>query len=390
MRILLLSIIFLLILKNSHAQETYQLYRTKGKLPALSYSNGTDRLGSAKMNFIDTNVLIKVIDSVDNFYIIKLAKYHTAFLEKQFAIIDTITKTEQTYLSNSWTAKAVADSFDIIKIQLTEKLPYKIWMETNPNKIKLQLYGVKSNINWINQLSNTKMIKSISYQQSEDDVITATIDLYGNYHWGFSTNYLHNNSLEIKIKHAPKKASIKNLVIAIDAGHGGTNEGTKGIKHQILEKDYTLLFAKALAEILTKKGAKVIMTRTTDTTFNNKDRILFLQNQQPDLLISLHLNAATNTAINGVSTYYKHIGFKPLSTNILQKMLELPLNEFGNIGSFNFSLNAITDFPNCLVEIAFISNEEDEAKVLDPKFHQQVAQKIYLGIKDFLKGINED
>ena len=66
-------------------------------------------------------------------------------------------------------------------------------------------------------------------------------------------------------------------------------------------------------------------------------------------------------------------------------MLDLNLKEFGNVGNFNFVPNALTDFPNCLVEIAFLSNEEDEEKIRDKKFHSEVAQKIYLGIKDYLK-----
>ncbi|MCZ2223030.1 MAG: N-acetylmuramoyl-L-alanine amidase, partial [Chitinophagales bacterium] len=365
------------------------LYRTKGKLPAMSFSLGKDRLGSAKMNFIDTNVLIKVIDSIDNSFIISLSKNHTAYLDKSYAELDTISKINSIGITDFWDVRSVADSFDLIKITINEKLPYKIWMETNPNKIILQLFGVQSNTNWINQLTNTKVVKNIYYNQTEDDVITATIELKGKYHWGYSVAYNENNTLEIKVKHPPISNDLSNLVIAIDAGHGGTNEGTIGTKYKILEKNYTLLFAKALEKILIKQGAKVIMTRTNDTTFDNKDRILFLQQQSPNLLISLHLNSASNKEVNGVSTYYKYIGFKPLSVSILKRMLELPLNEFGNIGYFNFILNSITDFPNCLVEIAFMSNEEDEKKILEPKFHQQVANKIYLGIKDFLKDMNE-
>ena len=256
-------------------------------------------------------------------------------------------------------------------------------MEANPNKIMLQLYGVQSNTNWINQYTNTKAIKNMYFNQTEDDVVTVTIDLSTKQHWGFSTAY-HQNTLQIKVKHTPKP-SLENLVIAIDAGHGGTNFGTVGSNSKVLEKDYTLLFAKALETVLLKQGATVIMTRTTDTTFDNKDRILFLQQHNPDLLISLHLNASVKPEIQGVSTYYKQIGFKPLSVSILKRMLDTGLKEFGNIGNFNFTLNAITDFPNCLVEIGFLSNKEDEEKILNPKFHQKVAQSIYWGIKDFLK-----
>lgn len=364
------------------AQENIIHYRTTGKLPMLSYSLGNDRLGGAKMNIIDTNILLKIIDSTKEMYVVKISKNHSAYIEKQYAIPDTITTSKPVYLTHSCTIKPIEDSFDLISFNLEEKLPYKIWMQTNPNIIQLQIYGVQNNTNWINQLSNTKAVKNFYINQTEEDIVTATIELNYKQHWGFSTFYKHN-ALQIKVYHAP--TSFKNLTIAIDAGHGGNNKGTIGTKTKIEEKDYTLIYAKELEKLLIKKGAKVVMTRNVDTNFGNKDRILFLQQQHPNLLISLHFNASTKTEINGVSTYYKHIGFKPLAQSILQKMLELDLNEFGNIGSFNFSLNAITDFPNCLVEIAFLTNELDEAKVLQPKFPLFVAQKIYAGIKEFMK-----
>lgn len=120
---------------------------------------------------------------------------------------------------------------------------------------------------------------------------------------------------------------------------------------------------------------KIIMTRKTDTSFDNKDRILWLQQQNPDFEISLHLNSSSKESVKGVSTYYKHIGFRPLTTTILKRMLELKLDEFGNIGHFNFALNAPTDFPNCLVEIAFLSNPEDEKESLNQFFMPRLLGK---------------
>jgi N-acetylmuramoyl-L-alanine amidase len=341
-------------------------------------------LGGAKMNYIDTNILVKVVDSTATNYIIQLAKNRTAFLEKSYTKIDTALKLKPFYLTNSWSVKGVEDSFDIVSISMDERLPYKIWMETNPNKIMLELYGVQSNTNWITQLQNVKEVKNIYFNQIEDDVIQVTIDLTHQQHWGYTAAY-KNKTLTIKVQHPPTSFSISNMVIAIDAGHGGTNTGASGITTKIREKEYTLLFAKALEKLLIKKGATVIMTRSSDTTIDNKDRVLFLQEQKPRLFISIHLNSSSKKEVQGVSTYYKHVGFRPLSVSILQKMLELDLNEFGNVGNFNFTPNAITDFPNCLVEVAFLSNEEDEKKILDSKFHKKVAEKIYSGIKDFLK-----
>ncbi len=384
MRNIACIILFTCLCIVSAAQEKYRYLRTTGKLPMMAYGLGEDRLGGAKMNYIDTNILVKVVDSTATNYIIQLAKNRTAFLEKSYTKIDTALKLKPFYLTNSWSVKGVEDSFDIVSISMDERLPYKIWMETNPNKIVLELYGVQSNTNWITQLQNVKEVKNIYFNQIEDDVIQVTIDLTHQQHWGYTAAY-KNKTLTIKVQHPPTSFSISNMVIAIDAGHGGTNTGASGITTKIREKEYTLLFAKALEKLLIKKGATVIMTRSSDTTIDNKDRVLFLQEQKPRLFISIHLNSSSKKEVQGVSTYYKHVGFRPLSVSILQKMLELDLNEFGNVGNFNFTPNAITDFPNCLVEVAFLSNEEDEKKILDSKFHKKVAEKIYSGIKDFLK-----
>ena len=106
----------------------------------------------------------------------------------------------------------------------------------------------------------------------------------------------------------------------------------------------------------------------------------------PDLLVSLHLNSSGDQVnVAGTSTYYRYIGFRGLSLDIYKRMLELGLPEWGNTGSFNFMLNSPIEYPNALVEILFLSNPAEEMKILDENFQQQVADKIVLGIKDFLE-----
>ena len=359
--------------------------RSTGKLPALAYGLGEDRLGGAKMGYIDTNVLLKVIDSTKSMYTVQLSKWHTAYLEKSFLKEDSSSPYKKSfYLTGSFIAKG--DSlFDYLSINLEEKLPYKSWMEISPGKIMLDIYGVQSNTNWITQLSSLKEIKNIYYNQVEDDVCRVTIELRHAQHWGYSIAY-KGKALVVRVKRQPKSLDLRKLTVAIDAGHGGNNAGATGVKLNASEKEYTLLFARALEKSLKKMGVKkVIMTRRTDTSFDNKDRILWLQEQNPDLLLALHLNSSSKPEIKGVSTYYKHIGFRPLTSTVLKRMLELKLDEFGNIGHFNFALNSPTDFPNCLVEIAFLSNEADGKRIVKPLFHTQVAGKIQAGIIDWLK-----
>lgn len=382
-----LTLVFLLsvfIVNAQNNSKVFWLGKSTGKLPALMYGLGEDRLGGAKLGYIDTTILLRIVDSTKDLYSVQLSKQHSAYIEKAFVKPDTSAVLKPFYLTTSYLAKG--DSlYDYVNIHIDEHLPYKSWMEVSPSKIMVDLYGVQSNTNWITQLKTLKEVKNLYYNQIEDDVVRITIELQHQQHWGYSIGY-KGKSLVIQIRRQPVLSDIKKMVIAIDAGHGGNNSGASGIKKGAIEKEYTLLFAKALEKNLKKLGVKkVIMTRNNDTSFDIKDRILYLQQQQPDFLISLHFNSSSNTSVQGVSTYYKHIGYRPMTQTILKRMLELKLEEFGNVGNFNFTLNGPTDFPNALLEIAFLSNVDDEKKITDPKFRQDVAKKVTLGIQDWLK-----
>jgi N-acetylmuramoyl-L-alanine amidase len=256
-------------------------------------------------------------------------------------------------------------------------------MEINPSRIKIELYNVQSNTNWITQLTSAKAVKNVWYEQTESDVLQITIELVKQQHYGYSIGY-NGRSLLLKIRRLP--AGIRNMTIAIDAGHGGTNLGASGVTSGVLEKNYTILFAKELEKILKKQKIKVLMVRETDTTIENRDRVLWAQQNNPDIFISFHLNSSGRDSVKGVSTYYKHIGFRSFSQSILKRLMEIKnLDEFGNVGSFNFTPIQPTDYPSCLVEVAFLSNKEDEKMILDPKFRYKVAYQVYLGIKDWIK-----
>jgi N-acetylmuramoyl-L-alanine amidase len=386
------SICMLLIMLQSSAQTGSQNYipaRSAGKIPAILYGLGEDRLGGAKMGYVDTNVLFRVIDSVDNKYRVQLSKYHTAYVEKQYLRFDSLPEEKPFYLTGNIRAEGYEDG-DSILINIDGKLPYRSYMEINPSRIVVDIFGVQSNTNWITQLQSLKEVKNLYYNQIEDDVLRLTIELKHVQHWGYSISYITDKKLAIRIKRRPAKTVINNLKIAIDAGHGGTNVGAAGRRTHASEKALTLKFSKALEKYLKQKGVKnIVLTRNKDTTFENKDRISFLQEEDPDLVISFHLNSSGNPETKGVSTYYKHIGFRPVSVAVLKRMLSLKLEDWGNTGSFNFFLSQPTDFVNCLLEVAFLSNRSDEKKIVSSAFQAAVAQKVYLGIVDWLKNANK-
>lgn len=380
--ICVILLLFFLQGESFFAQDSIPSYIiTTGKLPQLAYSSGEDRLGSAKMGYIDTAVVMKVIDTVKNLYKVQLSALHYAFIEKTYTqpFPDTMLSTA---LCESWRVNG-GDEFDSVSFSLSGKVPYKSWMEINPSKIKIELYNVQSNINWITQLTSAKAVKNVWYEQIESDVLQITIELVKQQHYGYSIGY-NGKLLLLKIRRLP--ASIRNMTIAIDAGHGGTNLGASGVTSGVLEKNYTILFAKELQKILKKQKIKVLMVRETDTTIDNKDRVLWAQQNNPDVFISFHLNSSGRSDVKGISTYYKHIGYRSFSQSILKRLMEIKnLGEFGNVGSFNFTPIQPTDYPSCLVEIAFLSNVDDEKMILDAKFRYKVAYQVYLGIRDWIK-----
>lgn len=359
--------------------------KTAGPLPFLEYGLGDDRLGGAKMTFLDTNIVIKVIDSVKDDYKVELSSFHYAWLAKSSFQADTSIHLRPYYLTGSWKVYG-DDKYDYLTVALDDRLPYRSLQQINPSRIVIDLFGATSNTNWITQLPTVKEIKNTWYEQIEDDVFRIIIELKHPQHWGYSIFY-DDKSLVVRVKRQPSQLAMQNLLVAIDAGHGGTNTGAAGGTSNIMEKDYNLKIAKEVEKYFKSKKVKTFMTRVNDTDLTMIDRTMMLRQQDPHILISIHLNSAGSDTVKGASTYYRYIGFRPLTQFVLKRMRELKLNEWGNVGSFNFSLSGPTEYPNCLLEVAFLSNREDEKKILSPKFHKLVAQKVYLGIDDWLRSL---
>lgn len=356
--------------------------KTTGDAPFLKYGLGEDRLGGAKIGYLDTAVLLNITGKVGTDYRVKLAKNLNAYIPQEQVKLLPPGNFVPSSLSNSWRVWG-DDRFDYVTISFAQKLPYRTTQEIAPARIVLDVFGATANTNWISQLENAQEIKNVYYEQLEDDVLRVNIELKHPQHWGYQV-YYSGSALTVKVKRPPAKAGLAKLTIAVDAGHGGSNPGALG-PTGVYEKEMALAVAIQLQKALLAEGANVLMTRVNDSYVDNNYRILSYRDKDPDLLVSIHLNSSSDPIrIKGTSTYYKHIGFRPLSQYIYKHLLDLGLNEFGNIGSFNFALNSPTEYPNVLVETLFLSNPEDEMLILDPGFRKQLADKIVLGLKDFV------
>ncbi|MFN8250845.1 MAG: N-acetylmuramoyl-L-alanine amidase [Ferruginibacter sp.] len=357
---------------------------TKGRLAHLLFGLGEDRLGGAKIGYLDSLVQLHIIGKAGSKYKVQLSKYRTAYIDDN--AVQFLPPGSFTPESLTGSLRAFGDSsFDYVTANLTARLPYQSMQFIEPSKIVVDVFGATNNTNWITQLENLQEIKNVYYEQLEDEIFRISIELKHGQHWGHQVFY-RGNTLVIKIRRQPADLSLNKLVIAVDAGHGGSNTGAGGPTGSS-EKALALAVALKLQKALEKEGVKVIMTRTTEKFVDNLQRVLFYRDSTPDLLISIHLNSSADPIrVSGTSTFYRYIGFRNLSRSIYKRMLELGLKEYGNTGSFNFMLNSPIEYPNALVETLFISNPEDEMKILDENFQQQMAEKMVMGIKDFLEG----
>lgn len=361
---------------------------TQGPLPYLKYGPGIDRLGGAKMTYLDTAVVLQVADSLREDYIVRLSPNHHAFIPKENVKLQPDLHKKEYSLTSSWGVYGDGKQ-DYVTIGLDERLPYQSMQLTDPSRIVVDIYGATGNTNWITQLKSAREITQVYHEQLQDGLFRVTIQLKHQQHWGHSI-YYKKNTLVIKVNQRPESVYLRKMKIAIDAGHGGSNSGAIGVKTRTPEKDYNLKIAKYLKRELERKGAEVFMTREEDLDLSMAERTLLLREAAPDLLISIHHNASSNPEAKGTSTYYRYLGFKPLSVAILDRLLDLGLNNFGNIGSFNFSLNGPTEYPNCLVEVAFMSNGADEKRIVEPGFQREVAKKIRLGVNDWIREVRHN
>lgn len=361
-----------------------------GKRPFLNAGLGTDRLGGAKLGFLVEGVRVVVTGKVGSQYRVRLSDAMEAWLPQDFAVLQPVNASLPKTLTGNIVTSGT-DTADEVRIGLGQKVPYTTEQLTDPMALVVNIYGATSNTNWITQNLSAKGIAQVKATQVAADQFQVTITLKQKQHWGYDIAY-DGTTMRVRIRRTPPVADttkpLAGLLIGIDAGHGIGSEGAKGSTGTI-EMNMTLAMAKELNTQLQERGIKTLMTRETDANVTMTERTDKLLGGNVNILVSIHCNSIGETqdaeVVKGTSTYYRYPGFKILSDIMYKKMLSLGLAEWGVTGNFNFSLSGPTQFPNVLVETAFLSNPEDEMKLMDPAFRKKVGSVIIEGLEEFVR-----
>ena len=197
-----------------------------------------------------------------------------------------------------------------------------------------------------------------------------------------------------RIEKKPKQENlvstkIKNKRIVIDAGHGGNDTGA--IKNKIYEKDLTLEIAQRVRDILKARGLKkVFMTRDIDKTLSLSDRVDFANNKNADIYVSIHINASVKTEINGIEThYYTENGYNVAKIMHKELMENVKAEDRGLFKSKFYVINH-TEAPAVLLELGFISNDQERNALTSTKRQEDSANAIAEGIINYLTEYEKD
>lgn len=225
------------------------------------------------------------------------------------------------------------------------------------------------------------------------------------------------------------RAGTRPLIVAIDAGHGGQDPGANGPSGK-REKDVTLAIARELArQVNATPGLKAFLTRDSDVFLPLPKRTQLARAAKADIFISIHADAAENRSAKGSSVYVlstrgasskraRWLADKENAADLIGGTVQKPdntlasvlldltqsgqlkasadaaehvlsgLKAIGNnhkpqIERANFAVLRTSDMPAMLVETAFISNAEEERRLIDPVYQRSLARAVLDGVDTY-------
>ena len=319
---------------------------------------------------------------------------------------------------------------------LLDKVSFiKSYSLVDPSRIVIDVYqsDLKSDV----QKKYNYPIKQIR-ASSKDDLTRIVIDLYEYVNWNKPTQEKTDEGILLKIKvkkNKDLKNNIRDIIVAIDAGHGGKDPGAVS-SNNVLEKDITLLIAKELQRTLRDtEGYQAVLIRSDDSTVSLNDRYQNARKFGADAFVSIHADGFRLASVKGASVFIwseessssvarnlsdkerkriqaqiknlKNYDFnedaarnlypntyknkinqsKILGTKILDQLKRDPFTKIHkqNVEYADFRVLKSVDIPSVLVESGFITNPEDAKRLKTKAGRRMIARSIFLGIHNYFR-----
>jgi N-acetylmuramoyl-L-alanine amidase len=278
----------------------------------------------------------------------------------------------------------------VIAFPLKGKHPYQV-IEDDRRTIRIRLFGVISNTDWIRYDASDDLIDIANWSQPEELVYELKVRLTRDI-WGYNTFY-EGNTFFFELKKSPEDVHLlRGKRIVIDPGHS-SDPGAIG-PTGLTEAEANLSIALVLRNLLTSRGARVIMTRDDTSHVELYDRPAIAKQNDADLFVSIHNNALPDGVNpfknNGSSTYYYHLHSIDLARAIQAELVSATgLDDYG-LYHGNLAVNRPTQYPAVLVECAFMMIPEQEALLKTEKFQKKIARAVTRGIESFLREYESD
>jgi len=272
-------------------------------------------------------------------------------------------------------------------VPMGERVPFAV--ESFDDRIELTLYGVRANLDNIIYPSADSLVRVVTTTQESSDRARITLRTAAR-PFGYQTMFEGRNMI-LRVRRPPtvqRGAPLRGLTIAVDAGHppaGST--GPTGL----YEGEVNLAIAERLRGILIQRGAKVVMTRTTEAALDLALRPVIARRANAHAMVSIHMNALPD-GINpfvshGTSTYYFQETSVPLAREVQGQLLRrLGLRDLGYMYN-TFAVTRPTWMPTVLCEGAFIMIPEQEAAARTPAFQVAYATAVADGLQRYFASL---
>lgn len=194
--------------------------------------------------------------------------------------------------------------------------------------------------------------------------------------------------------------ALSSLTVALDPGHGGYDGGARAHDSGVWEKELTLQIAEAVEQALTERGAAVVLSRTEDICLSEdgsgkarkradlQKRLDIAEEANADVFLSIHLNEYRDRSESGPQVFYQRgADAGRLLAGALQEAFVQTLKpakvRAANAGDYYVLRN--TTLPAVLVECGFLSNAEEEKKLLDAAYQGLIGHAVADGLESWLE-----